>query len=31
MKSISKDWWTVIVALGAVVLVKAGILPTIPW
>jgi hypothetical protein len=31
MKAISKDWWTVIVALGAVVLVKAGIFPAIPW
>ena len=31
MKAISKDWWTVIVALGAVVLVKAGVLPAIPW
>jgi hypothetical protein len=31
MKAISKDWWTVIVALAAVVLVKAGLLPAIPW
>ena len=31
MKSISKDWWTVIIALGAVVLVKVGIFPSIPW
>jgi hypothetical protein len=31
MNSISKDWWTVIVALGAVVLVKAGVIPAIPW
>jgi hypothetical protein len=30
MKSISKDWWTVIIALAAVVLVKAGF-PAIPW
>jgi hypothetical protein len=31
MKAISKDWWTVIVALGAVILVKSGIIPAIPW
>jgi hypothetical protein len=28
---ISHDWWAVIAALAAVVLVKAGILPNIPW
>jgi hypothetical protein len=31
MRAISKDWWTVIVALGAVILVKSGLIPTIPW
>jgi hypothetical protein len=31
MKRISLDWWSVLAALGAVVLVKSGILPAIPW
>lgn len=31
MRSISLDWWTVIAALGAVVLVKSGLIPAIPW
>jgi hypothetical protein len=31
MKSISLDWWTVIVSLVAVVLVKSGIIPAVPW
>jgi hypothetical protein len=30
-KRISLDWWTVLAALAAVVLVKAGVLPAIPW
>jgi hypothetical protein len=28
---ISVDWWSVIVALGAVILIKAGVLSRIPW
>jgi len=27
----SVDWWSVIAALGAAVLIKLGILPHIPW
>jgi hypothetical protein len=30
-KRISLDWWTVIAALAAAAIVKAGILPNIPW
>jgi hypothetical protein len=30
-KRISLDWWTVLAALAAVVLVKVGVLPAIPW
>jgi hypothetical protein len=30
-KRISLDWWTVIAALAATAIVKAGILPDIPW
>jgi hypothetical protein len=30
-KRISLDWWTVLAALAAAVLVKAGVLPAIPW
>jgi hypothetical protein len=28
---ISLDWWAVIVALCAVVLIKFGVVPHIPW
>jgi hypothetical protein len=28
---ISLDWWSVILALFAAALVKAGVLPSIPW
>jgi hypothetical protein len=28
---LSVDWWSVITALGAAVLIKLGILPHIPW
>jgi hypothetical protein len=28
---ISLDWWAVIASLAAVVLVKVGLLSTIPW
>jgi hypothetical protein len=28
---ISLDWWAVIAALGAAVLIKFGLLPHIPW
>jgi len=31
MKRLSLDWWTVIAALVATAIVKAGILPNIPW
>jgi hypothetical protein len=34
MKTISKisvDWWSVIVALGAVIVIKAGVFTKIPW
>jgi hypothetical protein len=30
-KRISIDWWAVIAALGAAVLVKAHLLPHVPW
>jgi hypothetical protein len=30
-RRISKDWWTVLAALAAALLVKVGILPAIPW
>jgi hypothetical protein len=30
-KRLSLDWWSVIAALGAAVVVKLGILPHIPW
>jgi len=28
---LSVDWWSVITALGAAVLIKLGVLPHIPW
>jgi hypothetical protein len=28
---LSLDWWSVIAALGAAVVVKLGVLPHIPW
>jgi hypothetical protein len=28
---ISLDWWAVIASLAAVVLVKVGLLATVPW
>ena len=28
---ISLDWWTVLAALAAALLVKVGLLPAIPW
>jgi len=28
---LSLDWWSVLLALAAAALVKAGILPHIPW
>jgi hypothetical protein len=30
-RTISADWWAVIVSLGAALLIKAGFLPRIPW
>jgi hypothetical protein len=31
MRKLSLDWWTVIAALFAVVLIKAGIIPKVGW
>jgi hypothetical protein len=31
VKSISLDWLAVIIALGTAALIRAGILPHIPW
>jgi hypothetical protein len=31
MKNLSLDWLAVIIALVALVLIRAGILPHIPW
>jgi hypothetical protein len=28
---LSRDWWAVLVALAAVILVKLGLLAGIPW
>jgi len=28
---LSVDWWSVITALGAAMLIKLGVLPHIPW
>jgi hypothetical protein len=28
---LSLDWWSVLLALAAAALVKAGVLPHIPW
>ena len=28
---LSVDWWAVLLAVGAAVLVKLGVLPPIPW
>jgi len=30
-KRISLDWWTVLAAFAAALLVKVGVLPAIPW
>jgi hypothetical protein len=30
-KRLSLDWWTVLAALAAALLVKVGALPAIPW
>lgn len=30
-KRISLDWWTVLAAFAAALLVKVGILPAVPW
>jgi hypothetical protein len=30
-RRISLDWWTVLAALAAALLVKVGLLPAIPW
>jgi hypothetical protein len=30
-RKLSLDWWSVIAALAAVALIKAGVLPAIPW
>lgn len=31
MRRISLDWWSVLAALAAVALVRAGILPSVGW
>jgi hypothetical protein len=31
MKRLSIDWWSVLLALLAAILVKLGVLPHIPW
>ncbi len=28
---LSLDWWTVVAALGAALLVKSGLIPLLPW
>jgi hypothetical protein len=28
---LSLDWWSVIAALGAAVLIRLGVLPHVPW
>jgi hypothetical protein len=28
---LSRDWWAVLVALAAVILVKLGVLAGVPW
>ena len=30
-KTLSADWWAVILSLAAALLIKAGVLPGIPW
>jgi hypothetical protein len=30
-KRLSLDWWTVLAALAAALLVKVGVLPAVPW
>jgi hypothetical protein len=30
-RRISLDWWTVIAALAAAGLIKAGLIPNVPW
>ena len=30
-RSLSLDWWAVIAALGAAMLVRLGLVPRIPW
>jgi hypothetical protein len=29
--NLSKDWWSVLIALALTVLIKLGALPHIPW
>jgi hypothetical protein len=31
MKKLSLDWWSVLIALSAAVLIRLGWLPRIPW
>ena len=31
MKKLSLDWWSVLIALSAAVLIHLGWLPRIPW
>jgi len=31
LRQLTLDWWAVIAALSAVVLIKAGLLPAIGW
>jgi hypothetical protein len=31
MKTLTVDWWSVLIALGAAVLIRLGWLPRIPW
>lgn len=30
-RKLSLDWWSVIAALAAALLIKSGLLPRIPW
>jgi hypothetical protein len=30
-RGVGIDWWSVIVAFGVVVLIKLGVLPSVPW
>jgi len=31
MKRLSLDWWSVLIALSAAVLIRLGLIPRIPW